>query len=641
MSKFFYSMTVILISLFLAMRAESAIDSTTLNSSSITSNVVLSNTTTYLMKGFNYVKNGGSITIPAGTLILGDFETKGTLIIERGGQIFANGTMYSPIVFSSERPTGTRKAGDWGGVIILGRSGINTVTGVDSAEIEGFGPGLGPIYGGQPRNDADNSGVFRYVRLEFPGINLTGISGNEINGLTMGGVGSGTTIEYVMVSYSGDDSFEWFGGTVNCKYLVAYRGLDDDWDTDNGYRGKVQFGLSVRDTALFDVSTSNSFETDNNANSPSNFNSPRTKPIFSNITSIGPFGNTGWSISPLWGRGVHERRNSLTNIFNSILMGWRVGVRFDGSGVYNAATGDTIQMRNNIYAGNLKLADTAGSTSFSAHSWLQNGSYTNTVYSDVSSVQLNSPYGAYPNISPPGNYVTNWMPSGGSPALSGADFSNPNLSGFDVVSFRGAFGTGNWTAGWAQFNPVNYTLPVPTYFDITVIPEGFYNAGLNNLNSSDTVTVYLRQTSSPYSVVDAAKAVISTTTFTGSFLFEKASTGNYYLEVRHRNHLETWSKSGGTPYTAGGSNSYNFTSAANQAYGNNQVLVGSKYCIYGGDPTQEGTVDAADLAEIDNDAANFGSGYLVTDITGDSIVDAADLAVTDNNAANFISTVTP
>lgn len=638
---FFLKIIAVILFALISGNTYSAIDSTTLNSASITSNVVLSNTTTYLMKGYNYVRNGASITIPAGTLILGDFESKGTLIIERGGKIFAAGTLQSPVVFTSERPAGLRKYGDWGGIIILGRSGINTVTGADSAEIEGFGPGLGPRYGGQPRIDNDNSGVMRYVRIEFPGVNLTGISGNEINGLTMGGVGSETVIEYVMVSYSGDDSFEWFGGNVNCKYLIAYRGLDDDWDTDNGYRGNVQFGLSVRDTSLFDVSTSNSFETDNNANSPSNYNSPRTKPIFSNITAVGPFGNTGWSVSPLWGRGVHERRNTLTNIFNSIIMGWRVGVRFDGSGVYNAATGDTIQMRNNIYAGNLRLADTAASTSFSGHSWLQNGSYSNTVYSDISSVQLVNPYGAYPNVSLPGNNVTNWLPSGGSPALSGANFSYPNLAGFDVVSFRGAFGTSNWTEGWAQFNPINYSLPVPTYYNITIIPEGFYNPGLNNLNSADTVTVYLRSNSSPYSIVDYAKAVISSASFTGSFLFEKASSGTYYLDARHRNHLETWSVSGGTAYTAGGSNSYNFTTGAGQAYGNNMVLVGTKYCIYGGDPDGNGTVDAGDLAVIDNDAANFGSGYLITDVTGDGIVDAGDLAVTDNNAANFISRITP
>ena len=439
-------------------KAISAIDSTTLNSSSITGNTVLSRSTTYYLKGFNYVQNGATLVIEAGTKIYGDFNTKGTLIIQRGGKVFANGNASDPIIFTSQKPAGLRAAGDWGGIIILGRSGINTASGADSAEIEGFGPGLGPIYGGQPRIDDDSSGVFRYVRIEFPGINLTGISGNEINGLTMGGVGSRTVIEYVQVSYSGDDSFEWFGGTVNCKHLIAFKGLDDDWDTDNGFRGKIQFGLSVRDSSLVDVSTSNGFESDNNVNTPTNFNSPRTKPIFSNMTVIGPYGQTGWALNSLWGRGGHLRRNTLMSAYNSIIMAWRVGLRVDGSGVGNAATGDTIQIRNTILAGNVRLADSTGTGSFSPQQWLQTPSYSNTIFTENSSVQLTAPFNIYPDVPLPANNVNNWMPLGGSPALSGANFSNPNLTGFENVSYRGAFGTENWTSNWAQFNPKNYTV---------------------------------------------------------------------------------------------------------------------------------------------------------------------------------------
>ena len=436
----------------------SAIDSTTLNSSSITGNTVLSRTTTYYMKGFNYVQNGAALVIEAGTKIYGDFNSKGTLIIQRGGKIFANGNAGDPIVFTSQKPAGQRSAGDWGGIIILGRSGINTASGADSAEIEGFGPGLGPIYGGQPRVDNDSSGVLRYVRIEFPGTNLTGISGNEINGLTMGGVGSRTVIEYVQVSYSGDDSYEWFGGTVNCKHLIAYKGLDDDWDTDNGFRGKIQFGLSVRDSGLVDISTSNGFESDNNVNTPTNFNGPRTKPIFSNMTVIGPYAQTGWSLNSLWGRGGHLRRNTLMSAYNSIIMAWKVGLRVDGSGVGNAATADTIQIRNTILAGNVRLADSTGTGSFSPQQWLQTPAYANTVFTDNSSVLLTAPFNIYPDVPLPANNVSNWIPLSGSPALSGSSFSNPNLAGFENVSYRGAFGTDNWTANWAQFNPKNYTV---------------------------------------------------------------------------------------------------------------------------------------------------------------------------------------
>ena len=434
------------------------IDSTTLNSSSITTTITLNSSTRYLMKGNNNVKNGATIVIQPGTVIMGDFESKGVLIVERGGKIYANGTVNQPIVFTSEKPAGNRNPGDWGGIIILGRSGINTASGSDSAEIEGFGAGLGPIYGGQPRIDDDSSGVLRYVRIEFPGVNLTGVSGNEINGLTMGGVGSKTVIEYVQVSYCGDDSFEWFGGNVNCKYLVAYKSVDDDWDTDNGYRGKVQFGLSVRDTGIYDVSTSNGFESDNNTNSPTSgtYNSPRTKPIFSNMTVVGPFSTTGLSLNSLWGRGAHIRRASQLCLYNSIIMGWRVGVRIDGpSG--NSATGDTLQIRNTILAGNVKLGDSANGN-FGTQNWLQTGAYNNTIFGTASSVQLTDPFAVYPDAGE--GTVNKWMPLGGSPALSGADFTNPNLAGFDNVTFRGAFGPTNWSSGWAVFNPRGYVIGI-------------------------------------------------------------------------------------------------------------------------------------------------------------------------------------
>lgn len=458
--------------LFLAGQTFAMTDSTTLNSSNITSSITLNRSTSYLMKGFNFVKSGATISIEQGTKIFGDFESKGTLIIERGAKIFADGTAGDPIVFTSEKPAGQRNSGDWGGIIILGRSGINTATGADSAEIEGFGAGLGPIYGGQPRIDNDSSGMLRYVRIEFPGVNLTGVTGNEINGLTMGGVGSRTVIEYVEVSYSGDDSFEWFGGNVNCRYLISFKGIDDDFDSDNGYRGSVQFGFAVRDTGLVDVSTSNGFESDNNVNSPANFNSPRTKAIFSNMTMIGPHGQTSWPVSTLWGRGAHLRRNTLTSIYNSIIMGWRVGVRFDGTGVSNAATGDTLQIRNNILAGNVRLADSTGTGSFAPQQWLQTGSYANSIFNDNASVQLINPFNIYPEVALPADNVNYWMPQGSSPAMSGADFSNSNLSGLVNVAFRGAFGADNWTAGWAQFNPKNYTVIGIEQLS-TEIPESF------------------------------------------------------------------------------------------------------------------------------------------------------------------------
>jgi len=445
------------------------VDSTTLNGSNITGTVTLNANTTYILKGFTRVKSGGVLVIYPGALILGDKSTTGTLIVERGGKIYADGTVDKPITFTSRFPAGQRNPGDWGGIIILGRSGINTATGLDSAKIEGMPAGQDTYYGGQPVVQDDSSGVMRYVKIEFPGVNLTTVAGNEINGLTMGGVGSRTVIEYVQVSYSGDDAFEFFGGTVNCKYLIALGTVDDDLDCDNGHRGKIQFALVVRDSAKYDVSDSHLFEIDNNSNNPSNYNSPRTRTIFSNITAIGPnvYGN------PDFLRGAHLRRNMLASIFNTIMMAYPKGVRFDGPGVGNACNGDTIRLRNNIFAGfTTALADTAGGIGSSGFTngtaWLQTASFSNRVYANNSDVMLSNPFGIYPLPAPPANNVNNWVPNSGSPALTGASFNDPLLAGFENTTFVGAFGQTNWTADWANFNPQQYT---PTPIGVQQISE--------------------------------------------------------------------------------------------------------------------------------------------------------------------------
>lgn len=230
---------------------------------------------TYILKGWVYIANGAELTIEPGTIIKGDKQTKAALIAERGGKLIAQGTATSPIVFTSEEAKGNRRPGDWGGIILCGKAETNE----GEKQIEG---GPRTKFGGN--DDADNSGVLKYVRIEFAGYPFQ--TDQEINGLTLGAVGSGTTIDHVQVSYSNDDSFEWFGGTVNCDHIIAYKGWDDDFDTDNGFSGRVQFGLSVRDSKIADKSQSNGFESDNNANGSNS--EPHTSAVFSNITFIGP-----------------------------------------------------------------------------------------------------------------------------------------------------------------------------------------------------------------------------------------------------------------------------------------------------------------------------------------------------------------
>ena len=184
---------------------------------------------------------------------------------------------------------------------------------------------------------------------------------------------------------------------------------------------------------------------------------------------------------------------------------------------------------------------------------------------------------------------------------------------------------------------LNVGLAVPS--TITLAVQGFYNN--TTLNIRDTSRIYLRNISSPYAIVDSAKAVIDSLTFTGSFLFSNAPTGTYYLQVKSRNGLETWSKSGGQVYTAGTPFTYNFTTASTQAYGNNLVLKAGKYCQYNGDVNHDGIIDLTDLIQIYNDGSNFTSGYVVTDVNGDRFVDLTDVTIAYNNAAIFVAKNVP
>lgn len=338
-----------------------ATDLTTLDGSSagkkeITSDLTLDASKVYLLKGMIVVKSGVTLTIPAGTLIRGEADLNAspknyaTLIIERGAKINAQGTASNPVVFTSNKSS--RERGDWGGVVLCGSATNNQGTDV---QLEGFNNvsfdnTLGK-YGGS--NDADNSGTMTFCRIEFAGLAFE--ANKEINGLTLGSVGSGTTIHHIQVSYGGDDSYEWFGGNVNCRYLISYKTTDDDFDTDFGYHGVVQNGIAQRDTAYYDLSyaapsgasTSESFESDNDA--AGSGKTPYTNAVFTNMTVIGPV-RIGSSYSALptvqknaFRRGARIRRNSRLTIVNSIFMGYRNFVMFDGdSTLFQSGVTDSV-----------------------------------------------------------------------------------------------------------------------------------------------------------------------------------------------------------------------------------------------------------------------------------------------------------
>lgn len=431
----------------------------------------------YVLKGWVYITSGSTLTIEAGTVIKGDKATKAAIVVERGGKIIAQGTVDSPIVFTSNQPAGSRKPGDWGGIIICGKATNNKTEMI----IEG---GPRSKHGGD--DDADNSGILSYVRIEFAGYPLK--TDQEINGLTMGSVGNGTKIDHVQVSYSNDDSFEWFGGTVNAKYLIAYYGWDDDFDTDNGYRGRVQFCLGIRNPKIADKSNSNSFESDNNADGTTQV--PVTKPVFSNITLIGPIGqdplfvNTtsyidGGSYNPANGSKLGQfqsamqiRRSSNLNCYNSVAIGYPVALLIcndKGSQTQNAATAGDINLKNIIFAGMTILGsdkdasfkdslsvdastfDKTAPESFSS-TFFKKSTNGNTSYATIADLMIMQPNSLINGA--------NWGPTAASPLVNRSNLfndANVNVTFFDKVNFIGAFRSDtyvdNWTAKWANFNP--------------------------------------------------------------------------------------------------------------------------------------------------------------------------------------------
>lgn len=414
---------------------------------------------TYKLRGLVYVTNGAILTIEPGTKIVGEAGTsdKGALIITRSCKIIADGTADKPIVFTSEAATPQR--GDWAGLVILGNaptnSSFNGTQGL--GEIEGGvnnSDGLG-LYGTpatQAQNPADNSGVLRYVRVEYAGFAF--LPDKEINGITFGGVGSGTIVDNVQVSYANDDSFEWFGGTVNCSHLISFRTLDDDFDTDNGFSGKVQFGIALRDSSVADISKSESFESDNDANGSALL--PQTAAVFSNMTVMGPkatLANTGNNLF-VWGAQI--RRNSTISIFNSIIMGYPNGLYIDAT--KGVPTDNNIPaslfVQNTIIAGcltpvlysigsNVNIPLTPNTTA-TITDWFNTTAYGNSILPNNTDVGLGDAF----------NYANpDFNPTGSSVAASGASFAHPKLATvFTSVAYKGACAPGDtWWKIWTKF----------------------------------------------------------------------------------------------------------------------------------------------------------------------------------------------
>jgi hypothetical protein len=409
------------------------------------SNVVWTAGNEYVLNGFVFVDAGASLTIEPGTVVKGKpgvAENASALIVAKGGRIFANGTAAAPIVFTAEAddvsdafdlPLDTR--GLWGGVIMLGNASLNSSPGVSA--IEGI-PTTEPRgeYGGT--DDNDNSGVFRYVSIRYGGSDIG--AGNEINGLTMGGVGRNTVIEYVEVFNNQDDGFEWFGGTVNTKYLVSAFNGDDSFDIDEGWRGKNQFWFVIQAEDIGDRAGEHDGGTD-----PED-GMPYAAPVIYNATFIG----SGVGASNPDNPEVFLMRDNFGGSYYNSLFTDFVG---DGVNIEDLASGEdsrarldegTLNLANNLWWGFGAGNDIAGVAKCSGacddESWVADHLLANNN-------RIEDPL--LRGISRIANNGLDPRPLLNSPALSGS--RTPEDPFFTPTAYVGAFGPSDrdlWIAGW-------------------------------------------------------------------------------------------------------------------------------------------------------------------------------------------------
>lgn len=296
-------------------------------SGDIAADRTLVRTKVYRLAAATFVKAGATLSIEEGTTILGkegSATSAGLLVIERGARIQAIGSETHPVVFTSEKPVGSRGKANWGGIILLGNGDLN-VAGKESLA-EGL---VDTRYGGGANvNNAESSGTLSYVRIEFGGVALS--LDNEVNGLSMFSIGSGTQLDHIQVKYNDDDGFEWFGGAANLKYGISSGNTDDNLDYAFGWTGKVQFFVAHQNGD--DTQTSgNGFEVDNSEPPIGTFGDlPRTNPMISNVTMVGPSDPAATK----GGQGMLLRRGAGSRIYNTIIQGFRLA----GFDIDDAAT---------------------------------------------------------------------------------------------------------------------------------------------------------------------------------------------------------------------------------------------------------------------------------------------------------------
>jgi len=420
----------------------------------ITTNRTLYADTTYVLSGFVKVQSGVTLTIEPGTRIVGDTTPAAagsSLWILRGAKILANGTAAEPIVFTSLRAPGDRKPGDWGGIVIIGNGIINR-TGTVLTE----GPGaVAETYSGGTDN-ADSSGVLRYVRIEFAGYDISSGQASELNGLSLYAVGSKTVLEYVEVLAGLDDSFEFWGGAVDGRYLVSYESGDDHFDWSEGYVGRLQFLIGLQASRLLPAAGSGTISTDpqgieadgcSGSGCTNGFRStPYADPTIVNLTMVG---SGSVETQAAGGVGAVLRRGTKGLIQNSIIARWKgTGITVRDSVNGNILLADSLNLHDIVFAENTRGDyDSTGSNFGQAANFVADNHRTATTAASVLTSLATTALDWRPTGTAAAGCGTIAIPAGRSASFFGGTMPNTTYCGaVDPAATP-------WYQGWTVYTP--------------------------------------------------------------------------------------------------------------------------------------------------------------------------------------------
>jgi len=494
----------------------------------ITTNTTWTSGNEYMLDGLIFVDSLVTLTIEAGTVMKAKLQSNITtgdgasaLIIRRGGKLIAEGTQTQPIIFTSELDD----IGDpndllpsdrelWGGVILLGSANTNQPG--ENTQIEGIPLTENARFGGD--NDDDDSGILRYVSIRHGGFSISGVPGDEINGLTMGAIGRNTIIEHVEVYANKDDGYEWFGGTVNCKWLVAAMCGDEAFDWDQGYRGYGQFWFGIQP----DDEAGKGMEMDGGDDCESC--TPYAEPTIVNLTLIGAgVGNTpGGDQNEL---ALHLRDNSGGHFYSSIITDYVA----DGIIIEDLASGEDSRAR--LDAGQLTIEHVYwwGFGAGNVLDSIAKQDFVSTYLAGTGNNFVTDPQ--LGNISRDQSGSLDPRPLPTSPAVSGAMI--PSDPFFTQVAYYGAFapGVGLWTAGWTALSQDG----------ITSVEEETYSASLpQSFNLSQNYPNPFNPTTKiSYSVAEASNVKLTVYNILGQevevLLDGFKAAGNYELTFNAEN----------------------------------------------------------------------------------------------------------